>query len=100
MTRATPARRATDPIRVGQAATAGLPSVYRVHALALQERFQAFAAQEAVRAQLRQTTTASAVPGSDRPPLRATLITWLRRHRRQPVVGPARPDDPAVAIQA
>ena len=97
MPHATPARRATDPTR---AATAGLPPIYRAHTLAMEERFQAFAAREAVRAQFRQTTTASAVPGPDRSPLRTVLVNWLSRHRRLPVVGPARPDDPAVANQA
>ena len=45
MPHATPARRATDPTR---AATAGLPPIYRAHTLAMEERFQAFAAREAV----------------------------------------------------
>ena len=100
MSHATPACRATDQSRVSHAATAGLPPIYRAHTLAMEERFQTFAAREAVRAQLRQTTTAPAVPGPDRPPLRTVLADWLSRHRRLPVVGPARPDDPAVASQA
>ncbi len=51
MPHATPARRATDPTR---AATAGLPPIYRAHTLAMEERFQAFAAREAVRPEVHQ----------------------------------------------
>ena len=100
MTRSTTSSRSTDAIRVGHAATAGLPSVYRAHSLAREEPFQGFAAQQALAAQVRQAPAVSPVPGTDHTPLRAALIDWLRRQLLQPVVGQALPDDPAVAIQA
>lgn len=84
MTRSTTSSRSTNAIRFGPAATAGLPSVYRAHSLGMEERFQAFAAQQALAAEVRQAPAVSPVPGAGRTRLRAGLIDWLRRRLLQP----------------